>query len=210
MFDILSLIKATGYLGITGIIFAESGLLIGFFLPGDSLLFTAGFLASQGYLNIWALCGLLFTAAVLGDSTGYWFGKKVGPKIFTKKDSLFFHHDHLTRAQTFFEQHGRKTIILARFMPIIRTFVPILAGVGNMKYRAFLVYNIIGGALWSVGLLLLGYFLGRSIPGIDRYILPIIAFIIIISILPTILHILRDKEQRKRIIDGFKNFKIKT
>lgn len=199
MFDLIAIIKTAGYFGLFGIVFAESGLLVGFFLPGDSLLFTAGFLASQGILNIWLLILLLFIAAVLGDSTGYALGKKVGPKIFTKKDSLFFHKDHLKRAEQFFQQHGGKAIILARFLPVVRTFAPIVAGVGKMNYRTFLAYNIVGAALWTIGLSLMGYYLGKTIPNVDRYLLPIIVGIIVLSLLPTLFHLLKDKSQRDQI-----------
>lgn len=194
--DLISLIKTAGYLGLFGIIFAESGLLIGFFFPGDSLLFTAGFLASQGFLNIWLLMGITFIAAVLGDSTGYWFGNKVGDKIFIKENSLFFKKDNIQKAKDFFEKHGSKTIILARFVPIVRTFAPILAGVGKMHYRRFLIFNVISGALWTLGVSLLGFFLGRMIPNIDKYLLPIILLIIVISILPNIVHLIRSRKNR--------------
>jgi len=191
MFDLIALIEAAGYLGLAAIIFAESGLFIGFFLPGDSLLFTAGFLASRGFLNIYLLIALTFVAAVLGDSTGYWFGKKTGPKIFSKDDSIFFHKDHIAKAEDFFKKYGAKTIILARFIPIVRTFAPILAGVGKMPYPTFFLYNLIGGGLWTIGVSLLGYFLGQLVPNIDKYLLPIIAAIIIISVLPNIFQILK-------------------
>ena len=135
--DLISLIKTAGYLGLFFIVFAESGLFIGFFLPGDSLLFTAGFLASQGYLNIWILAPLMFVAAVLGDNFGYAFGKKVGPALFNKEDSFLFHKDHLVKANDFYAKHGPKTIVMARFLPIVRTFAPILAGVGKMEYKTF-------------------------------------------------------------------------
>lgn len=198
-FDLISLIKSTGYIGLFGIIYAESGLFIGFFLPGDSLLFTAGFLASQGFLDIKLLILVTFVAAVLGDNFGYAFGRKVGPKIFRKKDSLLFHQDNLEKAKVFYEKHGAKTIMLARFMPIIRTFAPILAGVGNMRWPVFAFYNVIGGLLWTLGLSLLGYFLGSTIPNIDRYLIPIILLIIFLSILPTLIHILKDKNHRTQI-----------
>lgn len=198
--DIISLIKTVGYLGIFAILFAESGLFIGFFLPGDSLLFTAGFLASQQFLNIWILSVVAFAGAVLGDSVGYAFGYRVGPKIFTKEDSLLFHRDHLERSRAFFLKYGKKTIILARFMPVVRTFAPILAGVGEMHYPTFLIYNVIGGALWSIGLSWLGYWLGSTIPNIDKYLLPIIILIIFLSVLPTIVHVLRSKESREHIL----------
>jgi len=200
MFDLISFIKAAGYLGITSIVFAESGLLIGFFLPGDSLLFTAGFLASQGFLDIYILCPLLFIAAVVGDSVGYTFGYRLGPKIFKKEDSIFFDKENITRAQVFFEKYGGKTIILARFIPVVRTFAPILAGVGKMRYSTFIVYNLIGGLLWAVGLLGLGYFLGNVIPNVDRYLLPIILIIIFISILPNIIHLIKNKAMREALL----------
>lgn len=199
MFDIVTIVKTAGYFGITGILFAESGLFIGFFLPGDSLLFTAGFLASQGYLRIAPLMILSFFAAVAGDSVGYAFGRRVGPAIFKKKDSLLFHKDHLERARVFYEQHGGKTIILARFMPIVRTFAPILAGVGRMRYGLFVVYNIIGGFFWTIGLSGLGYFLGSTIPDIDKYLLPIILAIIILSVAPSAYHVLNTKTTRAHI-----------
>ncbi len=193
MFDLVALIKAAGYLGLFGIIFAESGLFFGFFFPGDSLLFTAGFLASKGFLNIYFLIVLTFLAAVLGDNVGYWFGKKTGPKIFTRDDSLLFHKDHVTKAEKFFKKYGPKTIIFARFVPIVRTFAPILAGVGKMHYRTFFIYNLVGGALWTISLSLLGYFLGQIVPNIDKYLLPIVALIIIVSALPNIYQILKIK-----------------
>ena len=201
MFDLISIVQTAGYAGLFGIIFAESGLFIGFFLPGDSLLFTAGFLASQGFLNIYLLTPLLFIAAILGDSTGYAFGYKVGPKIFKKEDSLLFHKDNLIKAQEFFERHGGKTIILARFIPIIRTFAPILAGVGKMRYAVFLTYNIIGGFLWAAGVSFLGYYLGKTIPSVDKYLLPIVIIIVVVSVAPNIIHILKDKKMREAIIN---------
>ena len=193
--DLVPLIKAGGYLLIFGFVFAESGLFIGFFLPGDSLLFTAGFLASQGYLNIWILTFGAWCFAVLGDNIGYAFGKRVGVKLFTKEDSWFFNKAHLVKAQKFYEEHGRKTIIVARFMPIVRTFAPIVAGMGNMNYRVFFLYNIIGGFLWGVGVSLMGYILGSTIPGIDQYLIPIILGIIVISLLPPIFHSLRYRKK---------------
>lgn len=196
MFDLIALIKAAGYLGLFGIIFSESGLFFGFFLPGDSLLFTAGFLASKGFLNIYLLVGLTFIGAVMGDNTGYWFGKKTGPKIFNKDDSFLFHKDHVTKAEKFFKKYGPKTIIFARFVPIVRTFAPILAGVGKMHYQTFFFYNLVGGFLWTAGLSFLGYFLGQLVPSIDKYLLPIIGLIILISIAPNIYQILKIKYKK--------------
>ncbi len=197
--DLITLIKTAGYAGIFGIIFAESGLLVGFFLPGDSLLFTAGFLASQGFLNLSLLMILTFSGAILGDQAGYVLGKKIGYKIFNKENSLFFHKDNLERADKFYKEHGGKALILARFMPVIRTMAPILAGVGKMRYATFLFYNVIGGLLWASGLTYAGYYLGGAIPNIDHYLLPIIASIIIISILPSLIHILKNKTHRHQI-----------
>jgi membrane-associated protein len=149
MVSLSTLLPIIGYTGIAAVVFAESGMLVGFFLPGDSLLFTAGFLASQGIFKIVPLCILIFVAAVAGNSTGYMFGNRIGRKIFQKKDSLFFHRDNLLRAEAFYKKHGGKTIILAQFMPVIRTFAPILAGVGAMKYRKFVAYNLVGALLWG-------------------------------------------------------------
>ncbi len=197
MLDAATLIKTLGYLGLFGIIFAESGLFIGFFLPGDSLLFTAGFLASQGYGDIAAIAGICFIAAVAGDSFGYWFGKRTGPRIFTREDGLFFKKAYVERIRAFYSRHGGKAIILARFTPIIRTFAPIFAGVGAMPYPIFFAYNVIGGLLWAGGLVGLGFMLGSVIPGIDRYLLPIIAGIIIVSLLPSIITVLREWRKRR-------------
>ncbi len=193
--DPRSLIASVGVLGIIGIIFLETGVFFGFFFPGDSLLFTAGFLASQGYMPLgWLLIGT-FLAAVIGDSVGYAFGRKAGPAIFTKEDSVFFSKKHIIRAQHFFEEHGKKTVILARFMPIIRTFAPIVAGIGSMPYKTFLMFNIIGGFLWTWLMLWLGYGLGSIIPNPDKYILPAIVVIILLSAAPPIWELF--KAQRK-------------
>lgn len=204
MFELETLLEAAGYAGIGAMVFAESGLLIGFFLPGDSLLFTAGFLASQGVFNIVVLVVFCFLAAVLGDSVGYAFGSKVGRRIFAREDSIIFHKHNLQRAQAFYDRHGGKTIILARFLPVVRTFAPILAGVGSMPYPRFLAYNVVGGALWAIGLTVLGYYLGSAIQGVDRYLLPIIFGIILLSVLPTIVHILRTAEDRARVRQAFR------
>lgn len=204
-FDLVQLIKTVGYIGLLAIIFAESGLLFGIFLPGDSLLFTAGFLASQGFFDLYILLPLLFIAAVTGDSVGYAFGSKIGKRIFTKEDSIFFHKKHLERANRFYHKHGGKAVTIARFLPVVRTFAPILAGVGDMHYPRFLFFNIIGALSWAVAIPLAGYFLGNAIPGIDKYLLPIILLIIIISILPTIYHILKEEKDRQQIINLIKS-----
>ena len=196
--DLMKILPTIGYIGIFGIVFAESGLLIGFFLPGDSMLFTAGFLASQGFFNIYILAILSFVGAVVGDSVGYWFGHKVGRRLFHKKDSFFFHKENLMKAEKFYEKHGKKTIILARFLPVVRTFAPIVAGIGTMHYNTFLSYNVIGGFFWSVGMTVAGYFLGRIIPDVDKYLIPIVLVIIIVSVLPTFIHLLKDYMENKK------------
>jgi membrane-associated protein len=186
--DLVTFVRAVGYLGVAAIVFAESGLLLGFFLPGDSLLFTAGFLASQGFLHIGVLAALCFVAAVVGDSVGYTFGHRVGRRLYARPDSRFFRREHLLRAEAFFARHGGRAVVLARFIPVVRTFTPVVAGAGAMPYRQFIGYNVLGGLLWAVGVTLAGYFLGSLVPGVDRYLLPIIAAIIILSVLPAAWH----------------------
>lgn len=195
--NLIMLIKAVGLIGLFAIVFAESGLFIGFFLPGDSLLFTGGFLASQGYFNIFVLALIVFIAAVLGDSVGYAFGKKVGPKIFSRKDSLLFKKDNIIKAQKFYEKHGVKTIILARFVPIVRTFAPIVAGIGNMEYKTFITYNVIGGFGWAFAMTYAGYFLGSIIPDVDKYLLPILVLIVFLSLLPTVFEFIKARRESK-------------
>ena len=191
--DPKSIISAFGTLGVIAVIFTETGLFVGFFFPGDSLLFTAGFFASQGYLPLgWLLLGA-FIAAVLGDSLGYAIGKKAGPALFSREDSRFFSRKHIARAQHFYEKHGGQTVIMARFIPVIRTFAPVVAGIGSMGYRRFLAFNVIGGLAWTVALLGLGYGFGRIIPDPDRYILPAAAIIIAISALPALRQLLKKK-----------------
>ncbi len=180
------LIAWAGYYGLTLIVFCETGLLAGFFLPGDSLLVTAGLVASQGKLDIVKLNLLLMAAAVLGDSVGYAIGHFVGPRIFKKEDSWFFKKDHLRRTHEFFEKYGGKTIILARFVPIVRTFAPTVAGVGKMSYAKFLSFNVVGGILWVASMTLIGYFLGRSIPNIEKHLHLVVAVVIVVSFLPLI------------------------
>jgi len=188
--DPRALVAWGGYVGLTIIIFAETGLLVGFFLPGDSLLVTAGLLASQPDrfdLNVYALGALLSIASILGNSVGYYIGKITGPRLFRRENSLLFNRKHLERAHAFYERHGGKTIILARFMPIVRTFVPVVAGMGQMQYRRYTVYNIIGGLAWIWSMLFVGYFLGRYIPGIGDHIESVILVVIFLSILPGII-----------------------
>ena len=185
LYQLDELVRVGGYVMITAIVFAETGLLVGFFLPGDSLLFTAGLVAAgEGPINIGMLVVLLSLAAIAGDSTGYAIGYHLGPRIFSREDSRFFHKDHLMRTQRFYEKYGAKTIILARFMPIVRTFAPTVAGVGRMRYRTFLAFNVLGGIGWVLSMTLTGYCLGRSVPDIDRYLHWIIGVIIVLSVMP--------------------------
>lgn len=202
-FELTEFIRLFSIWGVALVIFAESGLLVGFFLPGDSLLFTTGFLAHQGVfggISVHVIVLILFIAAVFGDSTGYAFGSKVGRRIFRRKESLLFDPENLEKAEAFYEKHGSKTIVIARFIPIIRTFAPIVAGVGKMRYLTFLTFNLIGAFLWAVGITYLGYFVGSWFEAhgidIDHYLLPIVIAIVLLSILPPALHILRDRDQR--------------
>lgn len=176
-------ITHAGLWAIFATIFAESGLLIGFFLPGDTLLFTAGFLASQGYFGIGYLLIGGIIAAVIGDNVGYQIGRRFGPRIFSRDESAFFHKDHVEKAKSFYEKYGPLTVVVARFVPIVRTFAPVLAGVGQMPYGQFFFYNVFGGVVWITGMSLLGYFFGALIPNIDRYVLPIILTVIVVSLL---------------------------
>jgi len=190
---ILSFVENLGLIGVLFVVFAESGLFFGFFFPGDSLLFSAGLLASAGHFNIAYLFIGSFLCAFLGDNVGYWTGKKLGPKIFSKPKSFFFNKNNLDKTARFYDKYGKKTIVLARFVPIVRTFAPILAGVGNMKYNIFIFYNILGGFFWTFAMIFGGYFLGNHVPNVDRYILPIIAVIILLSLIPFFNEFLRKK-----------------
>lgn len=195
-FDVTSLIRYFGYLGVWLIIFAESGLLFGFFLPGDSLLFTAGFLASQGLMNIWVFMIGCCIAAVLGDNVGYATGSRWGRRLFQREDSWLFHKKHLVQAQRFYQKHGRKTIILARFLPFIRTFAPIVAGMGSMNYRIFVTFNLAGGIIWTVSFTLLGYYLGRLIPNVEKYLGIIIALLVGGSLSISFWHLYRESRTK--------------
>lgn len=208
--DLITFIQAVTIIGVAFVIFAESGLLIGFFLPGDSLLFTAGFLMYTGILdfNIHLAIPILFLAAVLGDSVGYTFGKRAGPRIFNKPDARLFKQSYMQRAQDFYLKHSAKTIVIARFIPIVRTFAPIVAGVGKMPYRRFLAFNLIGAFLWTAGITYAGYYLGKWFHSmgweIDQILLPIIAIIILISVLPALIHIFKDKKTRDSFLKNVK------
>lgn len=199
-FDIIPLIKSLGYFGVWGIVFAESGIIFCFFLPGDSLLFTAGVIAAQGFLHLGILALGCFIAAVTGNMLGYEVGKRVGLRLFKDGDRRFLKRKHLEMTQRFFDRHGKMAIILARFLPIIRTFTPFLAGVAQVPYRLFVLYSIIGALAWAVGLTVLGYFLGELIPAeqLDRYLLPIVLGIIVLSILPSAWHLYREMQLAKK------------
>ena len=195
--DVETLVRVGGLTAMTAIVFAETGLMVGFFLPGDSLLVTAGVFAAAGKLNIWSLNALLMAAAVAGDTAGYWFGRRVGPALFKRPKSLLFNPDHLRRAHDFYEKHGGKTIIIARFMPVIRTFAPIVAGMGEMNYRRFLSFNVFGGVFWVASMTGIGYFLGR-IPGVREHIEVVILIVVFFSILPGIIAFGREWMKKRR------------
>jgi membrane-associated protein len=184
VYNVPELIRIGGLIGLILIVFAETGLLVGFFLPGDSLLITAGLFAARGDFNIATLNLTLAAAAIVGDATGYWLGKRTGEALYSRPDSFFFRRDHLRITHEFYEKHGGKTIVMARFMPIVRTFAPMVAGVAQMGYRQFATYNIVGGVLWVMSMTLGGYYLGHAVPNIEQNIHYVIAVVIFISLLP--------------------------
>jgi membrane-associated protein len=195
--DVETMVRVGGLTAMTAIVFAETGLMVGFFLPGDSLLVTAGVFAAAGHFHIGVLNGVLIAAAIVGDTVGYWIGRRTGPALFKRPRSLLFNPDHLRRAHDFYEKHGGKTIILARFMPIVRTFAPVVAGMGRMDYRRFLYFNVVGGALWVASMTLIGYYLGQ-IPGVREHIEIVIVVVIFLSILPGIIAVLRERSKQKK------------
>ncbi|MET9955035.1 VTT domain-containing protein [Streptomyces sp. NPDC006339] len=193
------LIQTFGLIGVLVIVFAESGLLIGFFLPGDSLLFTTGLLVTTGKLDqpLWLVCTLIVAAAIIGDQVGYLFGRKVGPALFKRPDSKLFKQENVEKAHDFFEKHGPKSLILARFVPIVRTFTPIIAGVSRMNYRSFIIFNVIGGVLWGAGVTLLGASLGK-VDFVHKHIEAILILIVLISVIPIVIEYLRARSQSKK------------
>ena len=199
--DVETLVRVGGLTAMTLIVFAETGLLVGFFLPGDSLLVTAGVFAATGNLNIWMLMSVLVVAAIVGDTVGYWIGRRTGPALFRRPKSLLFNPDHLRRAHDFYEKHGGKTIILARFMPIVRTFAPVVAGMAGMNYRRFVSFNVIGGFLWVVSMSLIGYFLGQFL-WVRKNIEIVILLVIFASVLPGIVAFLREWLKARRPARG--------
>ena len=199
IYDVEGLVRVGGLMALIAIIFAETGLLIGFFLPGDSLLVTAGLFAVSGHLELWSLFLFVSLAAIVGDAVGYFLGARTGPRIFSREDSLLFHKKHLISTKEFYDRHGGITIVLARFMPIIRTFAPVVAGVGNMRYSRFALYNVMGGIGWVVSMTSIGYFLGKTIPDIDRYIHVVIAAVILLSLIPGIVTFVRTSRRARKL-----------
>lgn len=199
IYDVEGLVRVGGLLALIVIVFAETGLLVGFFLPGDSLLVTAGLFAANGHLELWSLFLFVSLAAIVGDAVGYFVGARTGPRIFSRDDSLLFHKKHLVSTKEFYDRHGGITIVLARFMPILRTFAPVVAGVGNMPYSRFAFYNVMGGIGWVVSMTSLGYFLGKTIPDIDRYIHVVIAVVILLSLIPGIVAFLRSSRRARKL-----------
>ena len=203
MFEISHLVElygATfGYIALGTIIFAETGLFFGFFLPGDSILFPAGLLASQGFFNIYLICAITFVAAVAGNICGYFIGKHFGKRLFHRENSRFFHKDHILKAKAFYDKYGGKTIIIGRFLAIIRTFAPIVAGISEMNFKEYLFYTVIGAALWAIGLPVAGFFLGKFIPDVDKVIVPLDLAVIVLSLIPAFMEILKTPEQRAKI-----------
>ncbi len=195
IYDVKGLIQWGGLVMICAIVFAETGLMIGFFLPGDSLLVTAGVFAAAGLLDLTLLLTLVSLCAVTGDQLGYYIGQKTGQALFTREDSLFFKKSHVQKAQAFYEKYGAKTIVIARFVPIVRTFAPVVAGVGKMNYRRFVTYNVTGGILWVFSMILTGYLLGSAVPDIDKHIHYVIAVVIVLSILPAVIEVLRNRRK---------------
>jgi membrane-associated protein len=198
VYDVEALVRVGGLTVLIAIVFVETGLFVGFFLPGDSLLVTAGLFAASGHLELWSLFLFVSLAAIIGDTVGYAIGASTGPKIFTRENSLFFHKKHLTTTKEFYDRYGGITIIIARFMPIVRTFAPLVAGVGGMQYSRFALYNVMGGVGWVVSMVSIGYVLGRTIPDIDRYIQAVIALVIGLSLLPGIIAFVRSSRRARK------------
>jgi len=190
------LVRWGGYVVLVAIVFVETGLLVGFFLPGDSLLITAGLVAATGTLNIWWLNVLLAVAAVAGDSVGYAIGWRAGPRLFTRPKSLLFNPAHIERTRAFYARHGAKTIVIARFVPIVRTFAPVVAGMGQMEYRRFLFYNVAGGVGWVTSMTWAGYLLGQTVPNISDHIHVVVAIVILLSLIPIVVELVRERRRR--------------
>jgi membrane-associated protein len=199
VYNVPELIRYAGLIGLIAIVFAETGLMVGFFLPGDSLLITAGLFAAKGDLNIWTLNIALVLAAIIGDATGYYIGRRTGQALYSRPNSLLFRRDHLIKTHEFYEKHGGKTIIIARFMPIVRTFAPVVAGAAEMTYRNFAIYNVVGALLWVLSMTLTGYFLGVIVPDIEKQIHKVVAVVIFLSLLPPGIAWLKSKMGQKKL-----------
>ncbi len=196
LYDVEAIIRWGGLAMICAIVFAETGLMVGFFLPGDSLLVTADVFAAAGHLDVYSMFILVSLCAVVGDQLGYFIGQKSGPALFTREDSLLFKRSHILRAQAFYEKYGAKTIVIARFVPVVRTFAPVVAGVGQMHYRRFVRYNVFGGILWVASMILTGYLIGTAVPDINKHIHVVIAAVIFLSILPAVIEVLRARRRK--------------
>ncbi len=199
MFDVNHIIESGGLLLIALIIFAESGMMVGFFFPGDTLLLSAGILAAAGSLALPEVLIVIAVAAIIGDNVGYQIGKSFGPKLFTKKDSVVFRHDYIMRAENFFEKYGSKTMLAAHFIPIVRSFAPVAAGAGNMNRKLFVIFDAIGIIAWTVLIVLFGYFVGSRIPGIEKYVEPLLLVVVLAFLLPTIYHAFKDPKIRAAV-----------
>lgn len=203
MFDVNHIIQAGGLLLIAAIIFGESGMMIGFFFPGDTLLFSAGILAATGNLSIAAVICVIAAAAIVGDNVGYHIGKNLGPRLFRKKDSIVFRHEYIERAEKFYEKYGSRTMLLAHFVPVVRAFAPVTAGASKMPLKRFMLFDAIGDIAWTLLITLLGFYLGKRVPGIERLIEPVLIFIIIIFLAPTLYHIFKDPKIRGVLLNKF-------
>lgn len=200
MLDFTEIVRTGGLLILFLIIFAESGMMVGFFFPGDTLLFSAGILAAAGQLPIVLTIAVIATAAIIGDNTGYHIGRKLGPRLFKKEDGLVFRKDLIMKAEKFYEKWGTKTMLVAHFIPIVRSFAPVTAGAGKMDYKQFVIYDAIGDTAWAASITLLGYYVGSRIPGVEHYIEPVLIGIILVTLLPTIYHALKDPKIRAKLL----------
>ena len=203
MLDPVHLLQNGGLLVIALIVFAESGMMVGFFFPGDTLLMSAGILAAQGNLPIGLTLAVIAAAAIIGDNVGYQIGKSLGPRLFTKKDSLIFRHEYIMRAEKFYEKYGSKTMLIAHFVPVVRSFAPVTAGAGNMPRAQFMIYDAIGDIAWTLLVTLFGYFIASRIPGVEKYVEPVLLLIVLITLVPTIIHAVRDPKIRAAMKSKF-------
>lgn len=210
MFDVHQIIQTGGLFIIALIIFAESGMMIGFFFPGDTLLFSAGIIAASGNLSLIPTLIVIAAAAILGDNIGYQIGKSLGPRLFRKKDGIIFRHDYIMKAEKFYERHGSKTMLIAHFIPIVRTFAPVTAGAGNMPRNQFMFYDAVGDIAWTLVVTLLGYFVGSRIPSIEQYIEPILLLVVLATLIPTLYHALKDPKIRAKLSGLFRRSKIEA